>query len=74
MASSRPREPPIPTGLPVMKPGNFLAAQGFVFVEHPEHVLGAGHDVRGRNIDVGTELVGELPDPAPAEPLLLAQS
>ena len=51
-----------------------LAARRLVFIEHPQHVLGAGHHFRRRHIHVGAEFMGKLSDPGPAEPLLFAQA
>ena len=40
-------------------------------VQHPEHVLGGGHDVRRRDIGLGTDVARHLPHPPAADLLLL---
>src|SRR5512141_173177 len=52
--------------------GVFRAVDGFELVEHPEHVLGVGHDVGGGDVAEGADVLGQDPDPAAAETLLLA--
>jgi len=61
----------MPTGLPVMKPGYLAPVDGLELVEHPEHVLGIGHDVGGGDVAEVADIVREDPDPAPAELFLL---
>ena len=48
-----------------------LPPDRFVLVQHPEHVLGVGHDVGRRDVPEGADVLGDGPDPAPAQPFLL---
>jgi len=54
------------------EPGEAAAADELEFVEQPEHVLSVGHDVRSRNVLDGTNVPGDLADPAAADRFLLA--
>jgi hypothetical protein len=43
-------------------------------VEHPEHVLGRGHDVGRRHVDMRAQVFRQLPHPAAADCFLLAHA
>jgi hypothetical protein len=61
-------------GLAGDEAGVLGAVDGLELVEHPEHVLGVGHDVGGRDVTEIADVVGQDPDPAAAEPFLLARA
>jgi hypothetical protein len=59
-------------GLAGDEAGVLGAVDGLELVEHPEHVLGAGHDVGGGDVAEVADVLGDGPDPAAAKPFLLA--
>ena len=54
--------------------GVAAAVDRLELVEHPQHVLGVGHDVRRRDVRDGPDVPGHLPHPAAADLLLLARA
>ena len=61
-------------GLAGDEAGILGAVDGLELVEHPEHVLGAGHDVGGGDVPEVADVLGDDPDPAAAEAFLLARA
>ena len=60
----------MPTGLPVMVPGVVAAAEGLVFIQHPQHVLAAGHHVGGGYVAHRSHVAKDLTHPPPTEGFL----
>ncbi len=48
------------------KPGASTAMDSFKFIQHPQHVLGIGHYVRSRYVQIRSHRTGHFPYPAPA--------
>jgi hypothetical protein len=44
----------------------------FILIQHPQHMLGAGHNIRGRHIDKRTDIMRQLTHPAATNLFLLA--